>query len=444
MLDQRYSAENFRRIYDLENRRGANLERRYFPTLTVYTVNVRALRDSLKTLLALGKLSPAAEAQVASIRANIIEQTAEKDVEIDRLLEELSSDIRRTSFRLDLDKKVGPKGKDVFPVRDSPAAFFVMKQLQRNIHRLYKVKQSDRSSISAATKDALSSKFPLEIVRTDISTFYESIDRDALSLKLDRDQLLSLSSKRFIRQLFDAYFRETGKPQGIPRGVGVSAYLAELYIRPFDEGVKSLCGMVSYHRYVDDILAIFARPPSGYKSVYIDEISKFSSKIGLSLNPLKTRSFSTSDKVKFDYLGYQYVRDSGACILKPSATKIWKYRRRLQKSFERYHSEKPLSERKAARNLVARMMFLTGNTKLSNSKSHAVTGIFYNNSAATDISGFEALDLFFHRKLKEISSPEVRVRLMPFSFCRGFTQRQFHSFSTRKIASIVEAWKDGA
>lgn len=443
MLDQRFSAENFRRIYDLENRRGANLERQFFPSLGVHTDKIRALRDDLQALKAEG--AEADPDRVIELREDLTQAKDLKEAEIDRLLDSLAADIRATAFRLDLKKASGPKGKDVFPVLSSPQAFFIMKQLQRNVHRLYKVKQSDRAAISAATKDALSSSFPLEIVRTDISTFYESIDRDRLLLKLDQDQLLSLSSKRFIRQLLDAYQRESGRALGIPRGVGVSAYLAELYIRPFDETVRGLRGLVAYHRYVDDIVAIFARPPSGYSLDYTDQIRQAATERGLALNDAKTKAFSaSSQKVRFEYIGYQYERSNGACIVKPSGSKIRKYRVRLQKSFQAYQKERPISERKAGRRLVARIMYLTGNTKLSNSKSHAVTGVYYNNSVANDIRTFQLLDLYLHRKLKAISSVHLRSRLMPFSFCRGFDQRQFHRFSTRKIAVIVGAWADAA
>ena len=41
MLDQMFTAENFRRIYDAENRKGADLATRYFPTLEQFTLAVR-------------------------------------------------------------------------------------------------------------------------------------------------------------------------------------------------------------------------------------------------------------------------------------------------------------------------------------------------------------------------------------------------------------------
>ena len=41
MLDQMFTAENFRRIYDAENRKGLDLANRYFPSLEPLTLAVR-------------------------------------------------------------------------------------------------------------------------------------------------------------------------------------------------------------------------------------------------------------------------------------------------------------------------------------------------------------------------------------------------------------------
>ena len=59
MLDQMFTAENFRRIFDTENRKGINPATRYFPTLEPHTLavhdkvqDIRDLRKSESTLAA--------------------------------------------------------------------------------------------------------------------------------------------------------------------------------------------------------------------------------------------------------------------------------------------------------------------------------------------------------------------------------------------------------
>jgi len=113
----------------------------------------------------------------------------------------------------------------------------------------------------------LGSKFPFELVRTDISSFYESIDRQRLIEKMDRDQLLSPASKKYILQVLNSYGQISNTTTGVPRGVGISAYLAELYLEPIDKAIKEIPGLVLYCRFVDDIVAVFARPPLAMISV---------------------------------------------------------------------------------------------------------------------------------------------------------------------------------
>jgi len=55
MLDQMFTAENFRRIYDTENRKGVDLATRFFPTLEPLT---HALRDKVKEIRDLRKVEP--------------------------------------------------------------------------------------------------------------------------------------------------------------------------------------------------------------------------------------------------------------------------------------------------------------------------------------------------------------------------------------------------
>ncbi len=367
-----------------------------------------------------------------------------KDGSIDTILDDLSTEIRSTSFRLSLTAHPGPKNKTVYQIAENAKAFFINKMLQRNINRLYKVKQSDRARIVSGVRDAISNSFPLEIVRTDIDTFYESVNRSVISQKLDEDHLLSLSSKRYIRQILEEYGRLSGRLQGIPRGVGVSAYLAELYLRPVDAGIRAIPGLIFYGRYVDDIIAIFAPPPTGRPASYLTEVAKVIQGHGLLTNLEKTRHFDApGSPARFEYLGYRFVRENGSCKITPSASKVWKYRNRINLSFRAYDKNVHNNPRVAHRELVSRVKFLTGNTRLSNSKSHAVTGIYYNNAAANDLYILGLLDQYLHRKIGSLASPQLRSRLMPMSFSRGFNNRRFHKFTAKQIANIVKVWKHG-
>lgn len=448
MIDQMFTAENFRRIYDYENRQGLDLATRYFPTLEPFTHDVREkvceirnLRKKENTLKAIDFA-----AQLHSLKSELVDLKSAKSSAIDSLMTEVSEKVLKSNFKISLSKKIGPKEKPVFCVDATPEIFFVSKQLQRNIQRIYDVKQANRHDLVCQLRDMLGSKFPFELVRTDISSFYESIDRKRLVEKLDRDQLLSPASKKYIKQILDSYATISGAPKGIPRGVGISAYLAELYLRPIDNSIQTIPGLVLYCRFVDDIVAVFARPPAGkdlgsFKAIIIE----FLLNNGLAHNPSKTLEFKlaeTSAK-KFEYLGYRFHIKTSSVEIGLSAAKAAKYRARMRAAFGAYNKDKHLNPKRAYRCLVGRVKFLTGNTRLSNAKSRAATGIYFSNSIINDLSTLKLLDKRLKTYINELTKPILKKRLNKLKFTIGFEQRRYHNFSTRELQAIVGAWKNG-
>lgn len=448
MIDQMFTAENFRRIYDSENRKGIDLATRYFPTLEPFTLEmhkkVQEIRD-LRKIEATLKASDFA-AQLLVLKAELVALKAAKSSAIDSLMDDISQKVLKPSFKIGLSQKAGPKGKPVFCIDATPEIFFVSKQLQRNIHRIYGVKQADRHDLVCQLRDMLGSKFPFELVRTDISSFYESIDRKRLVEKLDCDQLLSPASKKYIKQVLDSYGAISGTTIGVPRGVGISAYLAELYLRPVDKEIRAISGLVLYCRFVDDIVAVFARPPVGKAlGSFKDLIISIFSANGLTHNAGKTKEFNLAETAakKFEYLGYRFYFKPGVVEISPSAVKVAKYRARMNTAFAAYWKERPVNPKRAFRRLVGRVKFLTGNTRLSNSKSRAATGVYFNNSIVTDLSAFKLLDKRLNTRITELKRTSLQRQLKKLKFTTGFEQRRYHNFSTKELQIIVRAWKHG-
>jgi hypothetical protein len=447
LLDQMFTADNFRRIFDVENRKGMDVAGLYFAHLDPMT---HAIRDKVAEIRQWRKdkvsLSATAfEAGESKLMSELSELKAQKSAAVDVEMEKLSAVVAEPGFKLELTQKSGPKGKPVFCIDGSAETFFVVKQLQRNINRIYKVKQSNRHDLACRIRDTVGTGFPFELVRTDVSDFYESIDREKLYGKLDSDQLLSSSSKRFIRQIFQSYRVLSGSLKGIPRGVGISAYLAELFMRPVDRAIGDLPGIVMYCRYVDDIIAIFARPPSGGAlGSYKDLVLKILSDNDLSHNSEKTTEFNLGDKArpkKFDYLGYSFTAALRTLEIAPSDAKIEKLRQRLEATFVEYRRAAPTRQRQAFREIVARIKFLTGNTRLRNSKSSATTGIYYNSPLVTDLRKYEELDTLLKKRIREIKRPRLRSSLKQYKFKVGFEERRFHNFKSREFQTIVKAWR---
>lgn len=448
MIDQMFTSENFRRIYDAENRKGVDLATRYFPTLEPFTL---AVRDKVQDIRNLRKVEATLKAddfkvQLLALKSELVNLKAAKSSVIDTLMDDLSKKVLKPTFKIGLSQKSGPKGKPVYCTDADPETYFVIKQLQRNIHRIYGVKQANRYDLVCQLRDMLGSKFPFEVVRTDISSFYESIDRKRLVEKLDRDQLLSPASKKYIKQVLDSYGKISSAATGVPRGVGISAYLAELYMRPVDTAIRAIPGLVLYCRFVDDIVAVFARPSAGkYLGSFKDAIIAVFAEEGLTHNPDKTLEFKLADASlkKFEYLGYRFFLKPGKFVISPSAAKVAKYRTRMNAAFASYWHERPIDPRSAFRKLVGRIKFLTGNTRLSNSKSCAVTGIYFNNSIVTDLSSFKLLDKRLKTRIAELKRTSLQKQLKNLKFTTGFEQRRYHNFSTRELQTIVEAWKHG-
>jgi hypothetical protein len=59
-----------------------------------------------------------------------------------------------------------------------------------------------------------------------------------------------------------------------------------------------------------------------------------------------------------------------------SSNKVQKIRGRIDKTFDEYNQSVSKTPKRAAKNILLRMKFLTGNTRLYNSKSKALLYIF--------------------------------------------------------------------
>jgi hypothetical protein len=176
MLDQMFTAENFRRIFDIENRKGINLAARFFPSLEPHT---RSIREKVAEIRALRSHKTTYAAEEFSVLCSALKEElkllkSNKSKAIDLEMEAVSSKAKKPSFKLALTQKPGPKGKPVFCIDGSPETFFVIKQLQHNIRRLYHVKQSNRHDLACQLRDTVASAFPFKVVRTDVSSFYLS------------------------------------------------------------------------------------------------------------------------------------------------------------------------------------------------------------------------------------------------------------------------------
>ena len=444
MLNQSFSADNLRAIYELENRRGKGVDKRFFPTVQSINQELTAKRKQLRAVRRanLGLSQEQFGTLAQPYLADIEKIRERREVELQSEMERLSKSVASRSFRFELEKKSGPGTKPVYPANNSAEGYFVSRQLQRNIANLYKVKPANRRAIVQQLKDALTGGFQLYLVKCDIKDFFESIPTADLIKKIVDDQLLSNTSRHHIRSAIESYKSLSGQSLGVPRGLGISSYLAELYMRSFDEKIRNMKNIVYYARYVDDIVAVFAPEPGQSGAKFFNEVKKNIKEAKLDPNPTKSKGYDIDKgrSVRFEFLGYSFLVQGSTCSITISSSKVAKIRDRIDACLRAFETDKIKNHRNAFRLCVARMRFLTGNTRLSNNKGHVYTGIFYNNSGTNDLTSMKSLDQYYASKILSTSSAALAAALSRLSFERGFCERSFVRISSKKLAKITEAW----
>lgn len=271
MLDQSFSAHNLEVIFDLENRKG-NIDIDWMPEgYRDAAAEMKELRRQISELKSKGRRKTEEDiARINELEKSYKKEKEKKEASRQAFLKDCEEQINSKDFRFTMSKFWDDDSdKEVFTLNaGEPAVFFALKQLQYNIHKTFKVKQANRHAILCDVKALLHTKMSLHIVRTDISSFYESIPQTALLEKVEGNTLLSHKSKAFIRaiiKLYDDCKDEAlvAKGVGVPRGVGISPLLSEIYVRDLDSTIKSYMGTQFYARYVDDIFIILTSLPEG-------------------------------------------------------------------------------------------------------------------------------------------------------------------------------------
>ena len=443
MLDQSFSADNFRHIIDLENRKGVHVEDKLSMD-TIRKINER-IRDVNALISSAKKRNDIPTLKILYESKKALRD--QKDTELSFDLEQISQRIASPSFKIELKKVIIPDSKPIYTTSNIPEYFFTLKQIQRNVSKLFGVKQASRYSIIDQVKILIGDQFPKYILRTDIKDFYENIDHKRLLDLINKDNLLSPFSRNILRSILNEYKLKSGSNKGIPRGIGVSAYLAELYMRDVDKDIKDLDGVTYYARYVDDILIIFTPTPSNSRRDYLQEVKEIvESKYNTNLNPIKTKPFdlvSTNQAFELEYLGYRFFFGLDRVETRMTDKKVDKYKKRIKLAFDHYNNFSKVNEKKARDLIVKRIRFLCGNTRLTNNKKNILVGIYYSNSQLTLLDDLKRLDSSLIQNIKlKINNPNLKDRLRKYGFEKGFINKSYSPFNTKQLSEIMAVWEN--
>jgi len=429
MLDQSFSVENFKRIIDSENRKGVYLEGRFFSDIAEINNKIRTCESDEK-------------------RKELIN---EKDEKLNIALNKICQKVTAPDFKIELEKRfIRDKDKPVYVTEDSPECYFAIKQVQKNIYKLYSVKQTNRNVIISQLINLLEDRMPKCVIRIDLKDFYESIPQVKLFNKIFNENLLNPLSKKIIRNILDSYNKLCGNEQkiGIPRGVGISAYLSELYMEDIDNHINNMEDLVYYARYVDDMVLIFSPTANRRGEDYYKKIEEIvNEKYKLNFNKDKQTIIELFDKNNsnsnvLEYLGYKITFGMGVIITDLTENKINKYKDRIEKAIDHYRYFRKINEKKARKLLERRIRFLTGNTRLVNNKRNILIGIYFSNQHLTEIKNLEEIDKYLKDKINSfIKLPKLKERLQKNSFVTGFKTKRFSPFRSNELIDIMDIWK---
>lgn len=467
MLDQSFSSHNFEVIFTLENRKGhvdiTTMSQAYQDVVgkikdTKALIN--EIRKKKKT-----ERTPEEGDSLEGLNKQLQELKNEKAEALAEDMQLIADRLNSRAFRFEIDSHIFEE-KEEFSLRDSRESYYAMKQLLHNIKRTFKIEMLGRHQIMTAIKPLLNMSMPIYIIRTDISNFFESIPQDLLLQKVYDNNLLSFKSKSLIKQIFSVYENikdplKTPVGVGVPRGIGISSMLSEIYMQDIDQMFKSRTEVIFYVRYVDDIFMILTSLGT-FESLndYYRDMRKAFHEKGLVLHAIGSDkcqliSYNTAEfrPISFNYLGYKLSlsKPSKALVSTYSLSdnKITRLSQRIEKAFIHFETLSKKDVKAARRDLLDSLDYISGNFRLSNSKSRAKVGLYYSNDLIDDpsilniftetlhdhpINPYDGLFANPEEKQKFIDALKKRIRKVDFK--QRWEEKKMFDFSLSRISEI--------
>jgi hypothetical protein len=366
---------------------------------------------------------------------------------------------------------------------DDYANILALRKINDTIRRLYRIKQSDRAAIVRQVSALLTESTPKAVLRLDIKSFYDNIDREHLLGSLQQNHLLSHATKKILGQFLSTAFPGLGR--GVPRGACISASLGEFAMRGFDAAVRAIDGVYFYARYVDDIVIFTVKDPHALFAAVEGQLPS-----GMRLNkrksttPFKVQDCRCSVRCKctglcacqnkcvckaqsmppnrMDFLGYQFVFPSITAkpygkgqpiVISIAKSKLNRIKTRIIKAFRDFGKTHDYGL------LRDRIRFLTENhfVKTKSSGQRIKSGIYYNyrliernngnNGVIAELDSFLRRAIFstkgpFSAALRTNLSADQRNNLALLSFSSGFQHRRLAKLTSTRMHEAKECWRD--
>ena len=338
-------------------------------------------------------------------------------------------------------------GKVIYTLEKRLDILVLMMLLNEDLRRCYKVYPTDRMAILRPLKYLLQDKQRNIILRLDIKSFFESISFDTLLNKFEDDQLLYNESLFLLNKINDSYRSVSENNTGIPRGIGCSPYLAEIFMKDIDNKIKEFEGVFFYQRYVDDIIILAHSNDDKYPGQLFEYVKEIMQEHGLDIHDPdekdKTRIIDTrKDSISFDYLGYHIEKNGCNVEYTISDNKISLYEERISSAVSRFLTNIKQNKRKTLRYLLLELRMLTSNYNLVGNKSGIMSGIFYKYPLLTNTSQLEYLDTYLKSEINKITAEKIPEHIGDFGHIK-FTKEECAKYIRRRCLkySFVTGYK---
>lgn len=445
-MDQSFSIKNLNWMLVEDIKNGGDLEEKYMPKAFDIKNKIKRLnkirfhlKNKLKEIN--NELS---NNRFLRVNAVIDDMKLQYQSIVSDELGRISKSIESKEFRLNVNRlshEVG--GKKVYGVGNCLGQILVVRFIQNVLKELYDIRMASRDMVISQIKLLALDDVPKYIIKTDIKSFYESINHQFLLDEIHDSSSLSLIIKRILTRFISDYKRISGDVKGVPRGIGLSAYLSEIYLSNIDKEMKRNEDLIYYGRYVDDMIFIYAPVRKETVDGYLYKIESILEKKKLILNKDKTFDFNLlgGKSGNFDYLGYNFHLGGNRILL--SKSRIDKYTLRINQSFEEYERKRLFLPKKAEEELICRCIFLTGNIRLFNRKSNAFIGVYFSNKYITDTSQLDHLDRIYQERISSsYVSISTKRKIKKLSFRKGFDRKLFGGLTRKQILHISKGWKN--
>lgn len=339
-------------------------------------------------------------------------------------------------------------GKSVYSIGDG-FNYLACRILQENLKEKYGINIGNRIRIIKQLKCLLNDDLPKAIIRTDIKNFFESINAKELIKEMDNKGLVQKSQINSLSSLIDYYNTISGSSKGVPRGVGISSYLAELYMQEIDNEIRRNSTVVYYARFVDDIVIITSEKESGGSDnalLLFDLLKNNLKEKGLEVHGSGEKyTICPSDcYLNFSYLGYRFTRSNGKLVVDISAEKVEKLKTKIKLAFVSFYNDKhdymkapynkKLLDLKERLECISRPVHVKGMYK----RIEIGTPITY--SEITQNNSLKALDNYLQSYFQQTNNHDLINMLVGISFENGFSNPIAKEISSKKYKNLSKIW----